>query len=724
VNESLIIFEDCLSADENIFDLNKKTEAPRYCLKREQQQLTKFLNHTMSTNNQQTRECNILIKIALVCTQVKDSVQCLSSIISPPTNGSKKMTKVDIVQKTEEWILQSVEKIIAVTEDFRRDEMLQRPKPFQQGGVATLFPRANHSSSVLVQVILWSRLSDSCHQTITKGLHDAGKGRCVVLKQKSNRVSKSMMWVWLQTCAWAIKGSAHQLCKRALENKKEYGVNWSWFKDLVSDAILLEICFANSTTYRSTIFFTWIGTNAQPLEGFASRREHSKPLAVEATAVPSKPLAHSMPLAATRNFLIHLMKRPNLAFVEGPKETIEAGFFFPKSSHLSSDILTFMLNNEQVRNHLKSKYLRVTMTKSNPSLARGGQLVRGNSVDKIRRQLVRVRTVLKQIKISDPLIVIERESGKIVNNLSVSLRNDMGKFASSKVAVVSSCVSTLLGIKSHTLSMGENVLLHLFSDALKECNAAAAKGVDGNILEILLPHLSTTLFSDIDFITGVGSQHYALATHNDIFWKVHFPDEYEKLVRREKIVGGKKKRKKEEGEVPSASNKLSGNKLKVGTETDKTKCAKENGTICMKTGTAQNKRGSRNKKRKKEEGEVPSASNKLSGNKLKVGTETDTTKCAKETGTTCTKTTREQKKPKKAALQSNQKKEKVCNNQGNPKKEKVCNNQKKGKVCNENNVSAEEKMNKKEGEETSVSKQPTASEDKAGQGDMTGIKKK
>ena len=33
-------------------------------------------------------------------------------------------------------------------------------------------------------------------------------------------------------------------------------------------------------------------------------------------------------------------------------------------------------------------------------------------------------------------------------------------------------------------------------------------------------------------------------------------------------------------------------------------------------------------------------------------------------------------------------------------------------------------MNKKEGEETSVSKQPTASEDKAGQGDMTGIKKK
>jgi hypothetical protein len=47
---------------------------------------------------------------------------------------------VDIVQKTEEWILQSVEKIIAVTEDFRRDEMLQRPKPFQRGGVATLFP--------------------------------------------------------------------------------------------------------------------------------------------------------------------------------------------------------------------------------------------------------------------------------------------------------------------------------------------------------------------------------------------------------------------------------------------------------------------------------------------------------------------------------------------------------------------------------------------------------
>jgi hypothetical protein len=554
----------------------------------------------MSTKNQQTGECNILIRIAQLCGEAKKRLKCLSSVISPPTDGSKKQKMKRIVQMTEHWILESVATINAVTEDFRVEEKLLLPQAFGRGGRASLFPSTNHISSVLVQVILWSCLSNSCHESITKSLCDAGVSRKCVLQQNPNCVSKVMLWTWLQSCACAIKISVHYSCKRAIERNKEDRVTWNLFSNLVSDTILLEICFANSTTSRSASFFTSIGTNAQPLESFALRRGHLKPLAAKATALRSEPLVHSKPLAveameplvhskplaveAMNMFAHHLKTRPNLAFDKQPKQKIEAGDFLPKSSHLSSDILTFMLNNVQVkkcfddnpsvargthpergndvdhsRGQLKDvkkplQTIRLVARGAHPErgndvdhskdvkkplqtiglVARGAHPERGNDVDHIRCQLMDVTKPLQTITLSDPLEDIERESGEIVKKLSVSLttRPDWGSFACAKVTAVWSCALTLLQIKRRALTMGEKVLLRLFSAALKACDA---RGVDGdNKLESLLTHLSSTLFHDSAFVTAVGvvvvPHHYALDPRNDKFWMTYFPIECKEVT--------------------------------------------------------------------------------------------------------------------------------------------------------------------------------------------------
>ena len=93
----------------------------------------------MSTKNQQTGECNILIRIAQLCGEAKKRLKCLSSVISPPTDGSKKQKMKRIVQMTEDWILESVATINAVTEDFRVEEKLLLPQAFGRGGAGFAF---------------------------------------------------------------------------------------------------------------------------------------------------------------------------------------------------------------------------------------------------------------------------------------------------------------------------------------------------------------------------------------------------------------------------------------------------------------------------------------------------------------------------------------------------------------------------------------------------------
>jgi hypothetical protein len=169
-------------------------------------------------------------------------------------------------------------------------------------------------------------------------------------------------------------------------------------------------------------------------------------------------------------------------------------FFGQKSLHLSSDIPTFMLNNEKIRKHLNVP----KVFKGNPSSSRKKRGVPveiwENCVDKLRHQLEGLLKSLRKIQVSGTTKTIERENEKIVKKyLSVSLRKDFGNRVDATVAVLSTCVSTLLGVKSSALSLEENLLLHLVHDALKAYNA---KDVVGNMLQLLLSRLSNTLFKD------------------------------------------------------------------------------------------------------------------------------------------------------------------------------------------------------------------------------------
>ena len=90
--------------------------------------------------------------------------QCPVSVINYLTTNpwrQNKMTKEHIIKKVEDWITQSVEATTTTTGEFHKDEKLPSPQPFQRTVSASLVPITNETSSVLIQVIIWSHLSDS-----------------------------------------------------------------------------------------------------------------------------------------------------------------------------------------------------------------------------------------------------------------------------------------------------------------------------------------------------------------------------------------------------------------------------------------------------------------------------------------------------------------------------------------------------------------------------------
>jgi len=489
----------------------------------------------MSINNQQTNEDNILTTIIRFCKQVHESVEFLSSIIKSQTGSSTKDEMEEVTGVVEAWISRSVKVIKNATENFMEDEKLQPPQPMNRAGSVSLLPIPNDPGSIIVQLILWSCISEECRDSITNCLYLASVQKCD-FPQESTSASKGMLWTWLQSYAFCIKTSVHYSCKYILTTVK--GSNERLLgKSPILNSVLLETCFLNGSIFRSAKFFTMIGTNAKPLGFLTSSKSSSEPHDTS-SRIQSKDMA----VEATKQFLRYLKTRPKVAFLQPPTRVIGVGGL-GKQTHFS-DILTLMQKKEDVQNKIKSQTSQATgkikggkhptietkpVTSSQKDKKDEKRKVhcvvqKSITLSQIRPKLEILQKTLR-LNFKSSLKIIEESSEKIAKKcLSGSSLEKLGKWACAKIAVLSTCVSTLLEIKTSKLNLGEKVLLKLVSDAIQHtCEAQHFKTRD--ILGDLLEQLTQTLFKDTAVITGIATREYEVPTHVELFWKTHFNDE-------------------------------------------------------------------------------------------------------------------------------------------------------------------------------------------------------
>ena len=535
----------------------------------------------MSITNQKNED-NILTRITFLCKAVRESVNFLSSSIAPKNNCPSKEDKDRIIMKIEKWISKSVKVIESATEQFRKDEKLLPPQEFQWAGSVSLFPIPNEPGSILVQMILWSCFSQSCYNAITKSLNDAKEGNNA-LPQKTTSASKGMLWTWLQSYAFCIKTSVHYSCTHIIRKFNEDRGKWTLLKNHVSNYILLETCFVNGTILRSAEVFTMIGTNAEPSDYFTASNSSARP-----HDTSSRMQSQDMAVEATKNFLLYLKRWPKVGFVNPPEGRINVGDF-TNPPHLFGDILTFMQGNVKMMKYWNrgkgtegQPLLKLAIPQREKDKQDGKTKVPrkhlANALEQIKPQLEMLWISLK-INFKTTQRKIERATDKIAqNHLTEQYRTLLGDWAGSTIAVLATCVSTLIRTKSTNLLLGEKILINVFSDALNAC-----KFQDGELrppdLGVLLQHLSDTLFHDGGFVTGIVCNHYIVPTNDVEFWETHFKDECKELTssggkalstaRKGKLSKGEgsiqEKKKKEEGPL-SANKGNKNNRMKRGND--------------------------------------------------------------------------------------------------------------------------------------------------------------
>ena len=295
---------------------------------------------TMSLKKQQTHDDeNVLTRIMIFCQQMKGCVIFLSSTISPNRNME------DINCTVESWISETVEVIKIVTESFCKEENLDLPQPFQRAGSVSMFPIHNKAGSIIVQLILWSCLSQACHNSITKCLNDASEGK-YAFPQQFNSDSKGMLWIWLQSYAFCIKASVHYSCKDILAKVQEDGEMLTLIGKHFSNTNILEAHVTSGIISRSSRFFTMIGTNAQPLDCLTSPKSRPQPYGT------SSAQRNNMAVAATKQFLRYLKTRQKVTFIEPLRRMIGLSEFAIET-HVTCDILTLMLRHKEILTHYK-----------------------------------------------------------------------------------------------------------------------------------------------------------------------------------------------------------------------------------------------------------------------------------------------------------------------------------------------------------------------------------
>ena len=314
-----------------------------------------------------------------------------------------------------------------------------------------------------------------------------------------------------------------------------------------------------------------IGTNAEPSDYFTASKSSAQP-----HDTSCRMQSQGMAVEATKNFLLYLKRWPKVGFVNPPEGTINVGDF-TNPPHLFGDILTFMQENVKMMKYWKtgkgtkgrplSKLAKLQREKDkNDGKTNVSRKHLANALDQIKPQLELLWDSVKiDFKVATPQ-KIQRATDRIArNNLTKQDGVLLKDWAGSKIAVLSTCVATLLRTKSTNPFFGEKILINVFSDALNAWKAQDGKSCPP--LGVLLQHLSDTLFHDQEFITGIILMEYIVPINDVDFWVTHFKDECEKLTssggmdvskaRRVKLSKGEPsiKEKRKKGNCPLSANK-------------------------------------------------------------------------------------------------------------------------------------------------------------------------
>ena len=201
-----------------------------------------------------------------------------------------------------------------------------------------MFPIHNKAGSVIVQLILWSCLSQACHNSITNCLNDAREGNNA-FPQQTNSASKGMLWTWLQSYTFCIKTAVHYSCKYILAKVHDDGEKLTLIRKHIYNTFIIETSIISGTISRSSGFFTMIGTNAQPLHCLMSPKPRPQPYGTSGAQ------HNNMAVAATKQYLHYLKTRPTVTFSEPLTWVIGVGeFAIPR--HVTCDILTLMMGHK------------------------------------------------------------------------------------------------------------------------------------------------------------------------------------------------------------------------------------------------------------------------------------------------------------------------------------------------------------------------------------------
>lgn len=452
---------------------------------------------------------NLHEQLAGVCVGMKNkNLQYLTSLKLPNIVGGKVPKKSLIV--LQKWIKETEEAVSNHLLESDLKHYIHHPNfenPFNtQTGASSLIPKSlQHSSSVMIQIIVWSCISEKCNDSIVRALCDSTEK--IRIPQKTGPKSdNSSCFKWLHEMAYCIKLAVFLSC-RCFESMDVNGI----FSDKKYSTLVEFFCMKENVSQTADLFAI-IGKNGLP------------------KLTPNSP----------QYKVIMLQDKLTMA-----RETylnyIKSGGHIPHKSQMKKnqyysgcDILSFMLNFEEI----KSAHQALKASDSIKTLYDEPQHISNllyqppliGDEDKIKNTLTTV-VGLVQIKVKAILTVqalLDQGWAKMKDLFGENGEYDLSIIQ--RFVIMSLCGSSLVvAINEGTRNHGFYVLKKSFTDALIQATTEPTDGVmDPKQLTLtVFNELSKTLLSDDHFVKSYLQEIQAkkkLPDGENEIWKIHFMD--------------------------------------------------------------------------------------------------------------------------------------------------------------------------------------------------------
>ena len=468
---------------------------------------------------------NLHEQLACVCASTKKKIKYLLSLKLHNIVCGKVSNKSLIL--LQEWITETEEAVLNLLLESDLKHYVLHPhfeKPFNSA--STLIPKSLDDTSVMIQMIVWSCVSEKCNDSIVRALCDSAQ-KITIPQNTAPKTYNSSCFKWLHEMAYCIKIAVFLSC-RCFESMDGKGI----FSEKKFSTLLVEFFCIEENVSRTADFFAIIGKN--DLEGL--------------TCIPNSP-QHKV-----------LMEKDKLTMVrETYLNYIKSGLI-PKKSQMKKnqfysgyDILSFMLQFGQIKSAqhtLKaSESIRILFdgpkSQHNNPYSLYQPLPKGDN-HKIKNSLLTLpkrdnHKIKNSLLTVVDLVQIELNAiPKIPSLLDQALARMKELFVGKKMEhdlstikrflIMSLCGSSLaVAINEQIRDKCFYILEESFTDALIQATTEQTDGVmdPKQLAHTVFKELSRTLLSDDHFMESYLEEinvKKKLPDGENEIWKVHFID--------------------------------------------------------------------------------------------------------------------------------------------------------------------------------------------------------